>query len=156
MKILIVDDSLDNRLLLQTILKSAGYGDVLMAASAREALSRLGVEEGTPVSFRNLRENAAHAWPEDVDLILMDIMMPEMDGTEACRRIKSVERLRDIPIIVVTAKTEPVDLQAAFDSGAMDYITKLVNKVALRAGVASALNLEREMDTRKDSARVMP
>ena len=153
MKILIVDDSLDNRLLLQTILKSAGYGDVLMAASAREALSRLGVEEGTPVSFRTLRENAAHAGPEDVDLVLMDFMMPEMDGTEACRRIKSVERLRDIPIIVVTAKTEPVDLQAAFDSGAMDYITKPVNKVALLARVASALNLKREMDTRKARER---
>ena len=153
MKILIVDDSLDNRLLLQTILKSAGYGDVLMAASAREALSRLGVEEGTPVSFRNLRENAAHAGPEDVDLVLMDFMMPEMDGTEACRRIKSVERLRDIPIIVVTAKTEPVDLQAAFDSGAMDYITKPVNKVALLARVASALNLKSEMDTRKARER---
>src|SRR5437870_10093984 len=77
MKILIVDDSLDNRLLLQTLLKSAGYGDVLMAASAREALSRLGVEEGTPVSFRTLRENAARAGPEDVDLILMDFMRSE-------------------------------------------------------------------------------
>src|SRR2546422_8932481 len=99
MKILIVDDSLDNRLLLQTLLKSAGYGDVLMAASAREALSRLGVEEGTPVSFRNLRENAAHAGPEGVDLVLIDFIMPEMDGTETCRPIKFLERLLDIPII---------------------------------------------------------
>ncbi len=153
MRTLIVDDSLDNRLLLQTILKAAGYTDVLMAASAREALSRLGVDDGTPASFRNLRENAAHAGAEDVDLILMDLMMPEMDGTEACRRIKSVERLRDIPIIVVTAKTEPVDLQVAFDSGAMDYITKPVNEVALLARVASALNLKREMDTRKARER---
>src|SRR3989475_12526882 len=101
MKILIVDDSLDNRLLLQTLLKSAGYGDVLMAASAREALSRLGVEEGTPVSFRNLRENAAHAGPEDVDLGLMGLMMPGMDGAGACRRIKSLQRPRDNPILGV-------------------------------------------------------
>jgi len=148
MRILIVDDSLDNRLLLQTILKSAGYTDVLMAASAREVLSRLGVDDGAPVSIRNLRENAAPTGAEDFDLILMDFMMPEMDGPEACRRIKSVERLRDIPIIVVTAKTEPMDLQVAFDSGAMDYITKLVSKVSLLARVASALNLKREMDTR--------
>src|SRR5437867_11638171 len=87
MKILIVDDSLDNRLLLQTLLKSAGYGDVLMAASARECLSRLGVEEGTPGSFGDLRQNAAHAGPEAVDLVLRDFIMPEVDGTEACRRI---------------------------------------------------------------------
>ena len=153
MKVLIVDDSLDNRLLLQTILKSAGYTDVLMAASAREALSRLGVDDGAPVSIQNLRENAAHAGAEDFDLILMDFMMPEMDGPEACRRIKSAERHRDIPIIVVTAKTEPVDLQVAFDSGAMDYITKPVSKVALLARVASALNLKREMDTRKARER---
>ncbi|HZC67947.1 MAG TPA: response regulator [Nitrospirales bacterium] len=153
MRILIVDDSLDNRLLLQTILKSAGYTDVLMAASAREALGLLGVDDRKPVSFRNIRENAAHAGAKDVDLILMDFMMPEMDGTEACRRIKSIERLRDIPIIVVTAKAEPMDLRVAFDSGAMDYITKPVSKVALLARVTSALNLKREMDTRKARER---
>jgi phosphoserine phosphatase RsbU/P len=153
MKILIVDDSLDHRLILQTILKSAGYTDVHMAASAREVLSRLGVDDGAPLSTRNLRENVASDGAEDFDLILMDFMMPEMDGTEACRRIKSVERVRDIPIIIVTAKTEPVDLQVAFDSGAMDYITKPVNEVALLARVASALNLKREMDTRKARER---
>src|SRR2546422_10929882 len=87
MKILIVDDSLDNRLLLQTLLKSAGYGDVLMAASAREALSRLAGEERTPVSFRTLIDNAAHAGPADVDLVLMDFMMQRMEWSEACRRI---------------------------------------------------------------------
>src|SRR3989475_12464313 len=86
MKILIVDDSLDNRLLLQTLLKSAGYGDVLMAASASEALSRLGAVEGTPASFRTLRQHAAHAGPEDVDPVLLDFKMTEMDGTEARRR----------------------------------------------------------------------
>ena len=153
MRILIVDDSLDNRLLLQTVLKAEGYADVLMAASAGEALSRLGVDQSMPESIRNVRENTAHTGAEDVDLILMDFMMPEMDGPEACRRIKSVERLRDIPIIVVTAKTEPADLQVAFDSGAMDYITKPVSKVALLARVASALNLKREMDTRKARER---
>ena len=153
MRILIVDDSLDNRLLLQTVLKAEGYADVLMAASAGEALSRLGVDQSMPESIRNVRENTAHTGAEDVDLILMDFMMPEMEGPEACRRIKSVERLRDIPIIMVTAKTEPADLQVAFDSGAMDYITKPVSKVALLARVASALNLKREMDTRKARER---
>ena len=153
MRILIVDDSLDNRLLLQTVLKAEGYTDVLMAASAPEALSWLGVDQSLPESIRNVLENTAHPGAEDVDLILMDFMMPEMDGPEACRRIKSVERLRDIPIIVVTAKTEPADLQVAFDSGAMDYITKPVSKVALLARVASALNLKREMDTRKARER---
>src|SRR5207245_205087 len=62
MQILIVDDSLDNRLLLQTLLKSAGYGDVLTAASAREDLRRLGVEEGEPVACRRVGEGPAGGW----------------------------------------------------------------------------------------------
>src|SRR3989442_15316863 len=91
MKILIVDDSLDNRLLLQTLLKSAGYGDVLMAASAREGLSRLGVGEGTPGSFRKLRDDPAPAGPEDIDLGPKDLTIKRLEGTEACQQTKAVE-----------------------------------------------------------------
>ena len=143
MSILIVDDAPDNLLLLQAILKSAGHAVVLTAESAREAFRHLGMDGA---------EGALEKSPE-VDLILMDLMMPEMDGLEACRRIKAVERLRDVPIIMVTANTDPEDLQAAFAAGAMDYITKPLRKVELLARVTSALNLKREMDARKSRER---
>lgn len=143
MSILIVDDAPDNLLLLQAILKSAGHAAVFPADSARKAFRHLGMDGA---------EGALEKSTE-VDLILMDFMMPEMDGLEACRRIKAVERLRDVPIIMVTANTDPEDLQAAFAAGAMDYITKPLRKVELLARVTSALNLKREMDARKSRER---
>jgi len=79
----------------------------------------------------------------------MDILMPGIDGVAATQRIKSLENLRDIPVIVVTAKTALGDLQAAFAAGAMDYITKPVSSVELLARVNSALMLKKEMDCRK-------
>jgi diguanylate cyclase (GGDEF)-like protein len=136
MAILIVDDSPDNRLPLKTILRKAGYTDLLTAESAREAFRHLGMDD--PV-------NAHHG----IDVILMDIMMPEMDGIEACRRIKAVSRLRDIPVIMVTSHGESRDIEGAFNAGAMDYITKPVNVVELLARLGSALSLKREMDCRK-------
>jgi len=76
-------------------------------------------------------------------------MMPGLDGVEACRRIKAVERFRDTPIIMVTAMSEAGFLEAAFAAGAVDYLTKPVNRVELLARVRSALRLKREMDRRK-------
>lgn len=75
--------------------------------------------------------------------------MPEQDGVEACREIKRRDHLRDIPIIMVTAKSDLSNLQAAFSAGAVDYITKPVNHVELLARVSSALTLKLEMDCRK-------
>ena len=136
-RILVVDDSPDNRLLLQAVLTAAGHPDPLMAESARDAFRQLGLDDpGAP--------------DPRIDLILLDISMPEMDGLEACRRIKTVGRLRDVPVIMVTAMTDDAHLVSAFDAGAMDYITKPVRKVDLRARVGSALRLKAEIDRRKD------
>jgi diguanylate cyclase (GGDEF)-like protein len=135
MSLLIVDDSLDNRLLLGAFLCAAGYDDVLMADSALAAFAMLRLGEGAP--------------PAEIDLILMDINMPGVDGIEACRRIKADAALQDLPIIMVTAQTEVEHLDAAFAAGAIDYITKPVREIELHARVKSALTLKSEMDRRK-------
>ena len=80
MSVLIVDDSQHSRLLLTAFLKGVGYRDVLAMASAREAFKHLGMDD--------LESN-----PAGSDLILMDITMPELDGIEACRRIKATPEL---------------------------------------------------------------
>ena len=136
MVILIVEDSRDEQELLSTRLRAAGYGSVMVADSAEAAYGMLG------------QANAGQM-AEAVDLILMDIMLPGVDGLEACRQITTTERFQDIPIIVITAKTAEKDLRAAFAAGAMDYIRKPVNPVELVARVSSALTLREERTARK-------
>lgn len=136
MSILIVDDSQDDLSLLEHILKEADYNDLLLAKSAAEA-------------FHLLNMNDPPNDNEHVDLILMDIIMPEIDGIKACRTIKEHSHLQGIPVIMVTAVTETKELQLAFAAGAVDYVTKPFNKIELLARVRSALKLKYEMDARK-------
>jgi signal transduction histidine kinase len=136
MSLLIVDDSAYQRLLMKTVLNAAGYVELITAESARDAFNRLRMDETRAVEV-------------GIDLILLDITMPEMDGIEACRQIKAVRHVRDIPIVMVTAHTEVSELESAFAAGAIDYITKPINKVELLARVRSALTLKQEMDDRK-------
>lgn len=86
----------------------------------------------------------------DIDLILLDMMMPEMDGIEACRVVQQYEHLKDIPIIMVTAVGDSKKLAEALDAGAVDYVTKPINKVELMARIRLALRLKREKDWHKE------
>lgn len=135
MSILIVDDTLFNLKHLQALLQSEGYLDILIAQSANEAYHIL--EEGNSTGIK------------DIDLILLDIVMPDINGIEACRTIKSNQLASDIPIIMVTATTDKEELELAFSSGAMDFITKPFEKTELIARVRSALRLKHEIDWRK-------
>jgi PleD family two-component response regulator len=83
----------------------------------------------------------------------MDNVMPEVDGVEATRRIKEIEALSDIPIIMVTASEKIETLQSAFDAGAIDFVKKPFNKIELLARVKSALKLKHEIDERKKAMR---
>ena len=68
---------------------------------------------------------------DSMDIILMDVMMPIMDGLDAITKIKADERFKHIPIIAITAKTMPEDKQSCFDAGANDYLPKPLNHKAL-------------------------
>lgn len=136
MTILIVDHSAEDRHLLQSLLGAAGYGDVLTAASTSHAFRHLGLEDPAQV------ETA-------VDLILMDVGMPEMSGVDACSVINEHDRLRDIPIIMMAAAVEARDVEAAFAAGAADYISKPTTRLEVMARVRAGLRLKREIDRRK-------
>lgn len=136
MAILIVDDSPDSQLLISEYLKAAGYKDIIIAQCAKDAYQILGINAQS--------DNVPY-----IDLIMMDIVMPETSGIEACKKIKNYELYFDTPIIMVTAKTDSSNLKAAFEAGATDYITKPINKVELLSRVNSAVKLKYEIDRRK-------
>lgn len=141
MCILVVDDSKDGREITEAMLHVAGYKDVSAVASALEAYRVL--ELGGP-------ENKD---PPAVDLVLLDILMPEIDGIEACARIRSETRYSDIPIIMLTSLNDMNSLANAFVAGATDYITKPMHRVELLARVRSALKLKSELDRRQERER---
>lgn len=131
-KILIVDDTPTNVVLLATAL-SKDY-NVLSATSGEMALDLV-----------------AREWP---DLILLDIMMPEMDGYEVCRRLKDNEATKNIPIIFVTAKTTAADETYGFDLGAVDYITKPFHIPVVKARVRNHINLKTKTDLLEKIAHI--
>jgi CheY-like chemotaxis protein len=110
-KVLIVDDDMRTAFAMSRLLSDCGM-QTLKAENGDKAL-------------RLLEEN------QDVDIVLMDIMMPIMDGYEAMKRIRSQERLRRLPIIVLTAKAMPEDREKCLTAGANDYLSKPVDQKRL-------------------------
>jgi two-component system cell cycle response regulator len=120
-RILVVDDILANVKLLEARL-SAEYFDVVTASSGAAALE---------ICER-----------ERVDVVLLDVMMPGMDGFEACRRIKASPRTQHVPVIMVTALDQPSDKVQGLDAGADDFLTKPVDDIALITRVKNLARLK--------------
>lgn len=141
MRILIVDDSEDSRDITEAALLSAGYKDLVTTSSAWETYKYLDIG----------KNGSNGAVP--VDIILLDIVMPEVDGIEACARIRSDGRYSDIPVIMVTSLADMDSLANAFVAGANDYITKPINRIELLARVRAALKLKAELTRRQERER---
>jgi signal transduction histidine kinase len=127
--ILVAEDIPKNMEVVCNILRKAGYR-MAMAANGRQALKMLS----------NVKP----------DLILLDIMMPEMDGFEACRHIKKDSETKDIPIIFLTAKTDTIDIVKGFKLGAVDYITKPFRGAELLSRVKNHLELKFSREALKE------
>jgi len=129
-KILIVDDFKDNLELIKNMLEDNGYKNIICVLSAKEA-------------YKELAKN-------NIGLIILDIMMPEINGIEACRHIKTNALYKDIPIIIVTAKADLQTLKSSFEAGANDYIRKpILDEIELIARVTNALSLKANIDKYK-------
>jgi diguanylate cyclase (GGDEF)-like protein len=136
MAIVIVDDSTVSLGIIADMLGEAGYDDLILAESVDDAFNRMGVagdEACAPV----------------IDLVLMDIHMPGKDGLQGSRELKAMPRFEDVPVIIITGSTPQVTLEAAFEAGAMDFISKPPVRIELLTRVRSALHLKAEMDKRK-------
>lgn len=131
-RILVVDDTPANLQTLAAVLKEKGY-QISVATHGRQALDVVG------------RVSPA--------LILLDVMMPEMDGFETCRRLKTNDSWRDIPVIFLTAKTETADIIQGFELGAVDYVAKPFNTHELLARVSTHLALRRQQRELQENYR---
>ncbi|WKJ91369.1 response regulator [Methylomonas montana] len=100
-------------------------------------------EEHSLVFARSGQETLQAVDKHNPALILLDVQMPDMDGYEVCRRLKSNNRTQDIPVIFVTGMTQEVDERAGFDVGAVDYIAKPVSVPIVQARVRTHLSLVR-------------
>ena len=134
-RILVADDNETNRDILATRLAANGY-EVLHAGDGEQVLAAM-------------REHRP-------DLILLDIMMPKLDGIEVCRRLKADASLPFTPIILVTAKAESGDVVEGLDAGADEYLTKPVDQKALVARVKALLRIKERHDAGSDQAKPAP
>lgn len=127
-RLLIVDDAMENIQILNHVL--GGEHEVLFAMNGEKALE------------------LAHQ--HQPDLILLDAVMPGMDGYDVCAALRASSDVRDIPIIFVTALTTPEDETRALEAGAVDFITKPFNVAVVRARVRTHLTLKRQSDAMRE------
>jgi len=132
--VLVVDDMPENLQLMNALLKEQYRTRI---ANSGERALKAAVQDPRP------------------DLILLDIMMPEMDGYEVCRRLKADEATRDIPVIFLTAMAEAEDEQMGFDVGCVDYITKPISPPIVLARVRTHLTLSAAASFLKDQAHYL-
>jgi len=130
--ILIADDNEANREILERLLEARGY-QLLMAKDGEEALACA-------------RSNLP-------DLLLLDVMMPKMDGLEVCRQLKADKALPFMPIILVTARADSKDVVRGLEAGGDEYVTKPIDHAALVARVRSALRVKELHDTVHEQSR---
>ncbi len=121
-RILVIDDDLDSLKLISLLLQRQGY-EVVAASGGSEGLQM--------------------ARTEVPDLILLDIMMPNMDGYEVCRQLRGDQQLAHVPVIMFTAKTRVDDKVAGFEAGADDYLTKPTHPAELASRIRSLLSRTR-------------
>jgi diguanylate cyclase (GGDEF)-like protein len=131
-RILVVDDNRDNVEIIATRLRFRGY-DVIETTNGQEALHAVRTQKP--------------------DLILLDVMLPDIDGYEIARRIKGADDLPFIPIILVTARDSTQDKVAGLDAGADDYLTKPINFPELEARVRSMLRIKALQDELEEKNR---
>ena len=122
--ILVVDDAPENLMIMEAIL--AKYFSLKLFSESKEALD--------------------YAFENPPDLILLDIMMPNIDGFETCRRLKANPKLVDIPVIFITSKNEDEYEEMGFSVGASDFIHKPINAPILVARVKTHLKIKLVMD----------
>ena len=137
MSILLVDDIGDNLELIKNMLSRSGFTKILSADSGKTAIECLQQQVKNNVST--------------IDLVLLDVMMPGMDGYELCRVLRSHEEWVDIPVIMITANASWQEkvVRESFDVGATDIMFKPIRRVDLMPKVISALSLKKERDLRK-------
>ncbi|HEV8141715.1 MAG TPA: response regulator [Methylomirabilota bacterium] len=124
--LLVVDDNEDNRYTLVQRLRRLGYTNVVTAIDGRGALERLGTQ--------------------DFDLVLLDVMMPQLNGYEVLERIRADDRLRHVPVIMISAVDQVESVVRCIELGAEDYLPKPFNPVILRARVTTCLEKKRLRD----------
>ena len=136
-KIVLIDDDQDSCLLIKTFLGSIYHKDDIVEFFSGQ----------TVLDYFKLESQAACT--QGADLILLDVLMPGLNGIEVCARIKANNAFDDVPVLMVTASNELEFLADSFEAGAIDFINKPIRKIELLARVRSALRLRNEVMMRR-------
>ena len=125
-RILVVDDNDDNRYTLTLYLELEGYADIQIAEDGEQAIARLD--------------------KEDFDVVLLDVMMPKVDGYQVLSWLKDQRRLHDLPVIMISALNEMSSVVRCIELGAVDFLLKPFNQVLLKARLGASTERKRLHD----------